>query len=275
MSYSIIIFGQTGMLGTYIYNYLTKMNQIPIIINRNTFDVLNGKLSDLKLLLQKQQQQNKQIIVINCIGLIPQRKVKDEEDYEDNYIKINSIFPKYLSIICSEFNYKLIHITTDCVFSGNTFPGSYNEQSEKDELGIYGLSKSFGEDIKATIIRTSIIGEQNNTSYLSLLEWVKSNKNKSINGYTNHYWNGVTCLELSKIIYNIIITNNFWQGIKHVYSNVVSKYELLNYINEIYNLNINIIPVTTAKINNKELSGEIKCNKTIKIQILEMKNNIN
>jgi len=87
------------------------------------------------------------------------------------------------------------------------------------------------------------------------LEWVKSNKNKEINGFVNHYWNGVTCLQLSKIIYEIIEKNLFWKGVRHIYSPTsVSKYDLLNIINNIYGLNIKINKHTTKITINKTLT---------------------
>ena len=115
------------------------------------------------------------------------------------------------------------------------------------------MSKSLGELCKATIIRTSIIGEEV-FNKRSLLEWVKSNRNKEINGYTNHFWNGVTCLQLSKIIENIISKNKYWIGIRHIFSpRAVSKYELVKIINKVYNLNIIV----------NEFKTENKVDKTI------------
>jgi dTDP-4-dehydrorhamnose reductase len=140
----------------------------------------------------------------------------------------------------------MIHITTDCVFSGKH--GNYNENAIHDEINDYGMSKSLGELCKATIIRTSIIGEEL-MNKRSLLEWVKSNQGKEINGFTQHFWNGVTCLQLAEIIYKIIKDELYWEGVRHIFSpKSVSKYELINMINEVYNLNITVIPQETQKI---------------------------
>jgi dTDP-4-dehydrorhamnose reductase len=140
----------------------------------------------------------------------------------------------------------MIHITTDCVFSGKD--GSYNELSEHDETNDYGMSKSLGELCNATIIRTSIIGEEVQNKR-SLLEWVKSNKGKDINGFVNHFWNGVTCLELSNVIYKIINEKLYWNGVRHIFSpKSVSKFELVSMINEVYNLNIKINPFETENV---------------------------
>ena len=79
-------------------------------------------------------------------------------------------------------------------------------------------------------------GFEESKNKLSLLEWVKSNKNMEIKGFKNHLWNGVTCLQLSKLIFNFIKNNINWSGVRHIFSNQVSKYELVKYINEIYEL---------------------------------------
>ena len=187
--------------------------------------------------------------MINCAGIIPQslnKKINNEL-----YYKINSIFPIILNMLCEKIKCKMIHITTDCVFNGNS--GNYNELSIPDSKNDYGVSKILGELCNATIIRTSIIGEElyNKTS---LLEWVKSNKNKEINGYTQHFWNGVTCLQLSKIIEHIIKNNLYWNGVKHIFSpKIISKYELIELINNIYDLNIKVNKFETEKVN-KSLS---------------------
>lgn len=251
---NIYIFGGNGMLGTYIYKYFKKTiknietNVIPI--TRNNFDVIDINYNKLEKILIDFNIKNNDVI-INCIGKIPQRSNNNEIN---QYIKINTLLPVFLSSLSSKYLFNFIHITTDCVYNGSE--GKYNELYENNEMNIYGLSKSLGElgdNSKTTIIRTSIIGEEKNNKK-SLLEWVKSNKNKKIYGFTNHYWNGVTCLELSKIIYKIINENNYWLGVRHIFSpNIVSKYELCCLINKYYNLNINII----EKIN------EINIDKTL------------
>ena len=124
------------------------------------------------------------------------------------------------------------------MFSGKI--GNYNENSQHDADDIYGITKSLGEDKTMCIIRTSIIGEETNNKN-SLIEWLIKQKNGTIDGYENVFWNGVTCLQLAKIIEQIIKNNTYWIGVRHILSpNTVSKYELCEYINEIYQLNINI-----------------------------------
>lgn len=251
----IYIFGSTGMLGGYIKKYLLQNNIETISINRNILDVSRISYSKLEHILRSYKI-DKNDIIINCIGIIPQSKYINNTTIK-NYFLINSIFPNMLSSISNHYKCKFIHITTDCVFSGKK--GNYDENDDHDETSDYGVSKSLGElGCKSTIIRTSIIGEEEKNKY-SLLEWVLSHKNDSINGYINHYWNGVTCLQLAKIIFEIINKNIWWYGVRHIYSPVsVSKYELVSIINDVYNLNNTIIPTTTDISINKTLTSLYK-----------------
>lgn len=252
----IYIFGSNGMLGNYLVKYLMSDFEV-VPITRNEIN-LNG---DLNLIREKYNIVPEDVI-INAAGVIKQRSYTTEE-----LIKVNSLFPHFLSSLgCN-----VIHITTDCVYSGND--GGYDEDSLHDCIDDYGKSKSLGECKDLTIIRTSIIGEELNNKK-SLLEWVKSNKNKNINGYLNHFWNGLTCLELSKQISNIIKTNSYWKGVKHYFSpDTVNKYQLVSYINEIYSLGNEIVPVMDNNCD-RSLSSKYDCpvDTKIKDQIIELKN---
>lgn len=235
--YKILIFGSNGMLGNYLKSYLSQSYNI-ISLTRNDYDLGKLSINGLTDLLTKNGITSNDV-VINCAGVIPQAS-KQRGLNTRLYFTINSLFPVILGQICDSMGAKMIHITTDCVFSGKD--GSYDENSIHDELNDYGMSKSLGELCKATIIRTSIIGEEI-INKRSLLEWVVSNRGNTINGYTNHMWNGVTCLQLSKIIDEIVSKKLFWNGVRHVFSpRAVSKYELVSMINDIYNLDITVQP---------------------------------
>jgi dTDP-4-dehydrorhamnose reductase len=260
----IILFGATGMLGKYIFNELKKIYVVKCIL-RNNFDIINDNWLKLENILKDTIDEGD--IIINCSGIIPQKK---NNNNLKEYIKVNSLFPHKLNEIISKKNCHFIHITTDCVFGG--LKGNYIDSDNHDSDSIYGISKSLGECENATIIRTSIIGEEL-YSKKSLLEWVISNKNNTIDGYTNHYWNGVTCLTLAKIICEMIEKNIFWKGVRHIFSpETVSKYYLCQYINEIYNLNIKINPIE-KNFKNLSLNGEelFKID-NIYNQIVEQKN---
>ena len=261
----VFLFGANGMLGNYVRSYLSQ-NHIQVIpLTRKDFDLEELSVLSLKKFLEEKGLGADDVIV-NCAGVIPQAS-KDRELSKRNYYKINSILPIILSMLTTN----MIHITTDCVFSGAT--GGYHEYSSHDEINDYGTSKSLGELCDGTIIRTSIIGEEL-VNKRSLLEWVISNENRTINGYSNHYWNGVTCLQLAKIIYEIISENTYWKGVRHIFSpTTVSKYELCAMISDIYELNIKVKEYDTEKVD-KSLSTvyDLLCNVSeLKDQLKEMR----
>lgn len=259
----IFIFGSNGMLGTYVNKYLSNYFTI-VPLTRLNYDLFKLNIHSLEELLFNYNLE-KDDVIINCAGVIPQAS-KQRSLNSKLYFTINSLFPVILSQLCDKYGAKMIHITTDCVFSGKD--GLYNELSEHDETNDYGMSKSLGELCNATIIRTSIIGEEL-TNKRSLLEWVKSNEGREINGYINHFWNGVTCLQLSQIIYKIIQDNLYWEGVRHIFSpRSVSKFELVSMINEIYDLNINILPFETEKVD-KTLTTIYESNSLFNIPDLE------
>lgn len=239
----IKILGSNGMLGRYVYHHFQYLNNYKVTgITRKEFDVEKDSINKLFPLT------NCPNVIINCIGVIKPRV--DELGVLPS-ILVNSVFPHVLSNECYNQNIKMIHITTDCVFSGKK--GLYTEEDEHDVTDTYGRTKSLGEPSNCTVIRTSIIGEEANQKR-SLVEWIKSNKNSNINGFINHQWNGVTCLQLSKVIHKIIDTQTYWNGVRHVFSNKLNKYELLNIINDVYNLNINITPIESKTPCDRSLS---------------------
>ena len=244
----ILIFGSSGMLGRYVCNILKNDYEVSCI-TRKDFDIENEDWCKLNNIVNNMLV--KDDIIINCAGIIPQKT--EHSDYK-NYIRVNTLFPHKLNDIALKHNYKFIHITTDCVFNGSK--GNYTNTDKHTANTIYGISKSLGEPEEATVIRTSIIGEEI-LGKKSFIEWVISNKQKQINGFTNHYWNGVTCLTLAKIIKKIIKENLYWNGIKHIFSpDIASKYDLCKYVNEIYDLNIDIISKNDDIAKNMTLNGD-------------------
>ena len=233
----ILLFGSTGMLGRYIYSYFSKSDKKIQEIN---YRILDNNFDNLEQVLLEHGI-NENTCVINCIGLIPQR-FGINQNIKDYFI-INAMFPQKLYTICEKYNAKMIQPATDCVFSGKSIEknaGNYIETDIHDEDGFYGMSKSLGEP-PCTVIRTSIIGKEL-LNKKSFLEWIVSNNGKQINGWTNHLWNGITCLEYCKIVEKIINQNLFWKGIKHIYSPTSkSKYEISMMVAKSFNLNINII----------------------------------
>lgn len=260
---NILIFGTKGMLGRYIYEYLKHYYTVTGIC-REQLDVYishkNGTLiSEIKTIIDT----NKPDYVINCYGITNKRP---EITITEMFI-VNSYFPQILSVICNK-NIKLIHPSTDCVFSGTD--GYYDNISIPDPYDVYGLSKTLADNINACIIRTSIIGFDLNKR--SLLDWVKENEGNTIDGYTNHYWNGITCLEYAKVIREIIEDKiKYWTGIKHIGSyDSVNKYELITMFKNVFGIKVNIVEKKTDKICNRILKPNIVRDK-LETQLIELK----
>lgn len=268
----IFVLGNTGMLGRYVYAYL-KLNDYNVIgLSRKDIDANDIYCEeDLRSILYSYDLK-KNDVIINCMGAI---KPMVDKYGTLNAIKVNSVFPHYLSNVCEQEGYKMIHITTDCVFSGKR--GMYSEDDLHDSTDVYGKTKSLGEPLNCTVMRTSIIGEEIGQGR-SLIEWIKSMKDKSANGFINHNWNGMTCLQVAKIFEDIIINNKYWKGVKHIPSpNITNKFELVSTVSDIYELNITVNPVEdknpidrtmVSKYNPLDLNFTIP---SIKQQIAEMK----
>jgi dTDP-4-dehydrorhamnose reductase len=264
----IYVIGANGMLGKYVSTYLGKYYDLHKI-NRNQLDVSNTSESDIQSLFEFLRV-DKNDVVINCAGTI---KPRVDELGDLNAILVNSVFPRLLANVCEKLEIKLIHPTTDCVYSGNK--GKYNEDDKYDVNDVYGMSKALGEPNNCTVIRTSIIGEEVNQGR-SLIEWVKSEKNNTVFGFTNHYWNGVTCLQFAKLCHKIITDNLFWVGTRHLHSNTLNKKELVQLISDVFDLNLTITPKETDLPCDRSLSTksniiDLFTIPTLDIQIKEMK----
>lgn len=263
---TIYIFGSNGMLGNYIKLYLRQQKESVVCFTRNDLDVATVTYDKLHQLFANYII-NEGDIIINCVGIIPQSKDINDTSIR-SYFFINSLFPNMLSTVALQYKMKFLHITTDCVFSGSK--GKYLETDQHDETSVYGVSKSLGElSYNATIIRTSIIGEEHKNKY-SLLEWVKSYSGETINGFKNHYWNGVTCLQLAKIIDKIIKEDIWWQGVRHIFSpQSVTKCRLVEIINQEYRLENTINPIVTDTTIDKTLDTIYDTNRLFNIPDIE------
>ncbi len=236
----IIVLGATGMLGSMVYSVLKEEKSLNVVgtarkemqsfILCDVYDTpeqLKNKLKDCDY-------------VINCIG-ITKPYCHDENMAEvKNAIMVNSLFPHRLNEIAQSNHFKVIQIATDCVYSGKA--GQYNEDALPDALDVYGKTKSLGE-VKSNSylnIRSSIIGPEKYTKVF-LLEWfLKQPPKASLNGFSNHVWNGVTTLQFAQLCLAIIKQNKFEAlrsvcGLHHFVPNeIVSKYQLLCLLNDVF-----------------------------------------
>jgi len=173
--------------------------------------------------------------VINCAGVIKPRCVTGDPR---ELVRVNSILPHDLS----QASNRLIHVSTDCVFSG--LHGQYTEDSPTDPLDHYGMSKALGEVVdqhNTLTLRTSIIGREVFNRY-SLLEWVLSQKGKQVNGYVRALYSGVTTNELARIIKLVILEHPDLHGLYQVAGPEINKWHLLGVISRHFDLDLRVKP---------------------------------
>ena len=234
----VLIIGATGMLGHMVYRYLETLNKYELFnsvyrkpLNEKSF-ICNVKDQGA---VENLFQSAKPDIVINCVGAL----VQESTENPSSAIYLNALFPNILKDFCNKYNAKLIHVSTDCVFSGKK--GNYEEEDFRDADDVYGRSKALGEitEYPHCTLRTSIIGPELKDG-TGLYNWFMKQKGE-VKGYTNAYWGGVTTYELAKAIDKAI--SNDLKGLYHVTNGEkISKYELLKLFNELRNEKAIIVP---------------------------------
>lgn len=177
-------------------------------------------------------------LVINCIGLIKQMGHLARDPLFS--ISLNALLPHRISLICRAAKIRMIHIGTDCVFSGRK--GNYVEDDQSDAEDLYGRTKFLGEvHYPHTItLRTSIIGQELK-NHPGLIDWFLS-QTGTIKGFQRAIYTGFTTDELSRLILDYIIPNPKLSGLYHVSSNPISKYDLLMLVREAYQKEVTILP---------------------------------
>tara|TARA_B110001454_G_scaffold219149_1_gene250423 strand:+ start:5072 stop:5941 length:870 start_codon:yes stop_codon:yes gene_type:complete len=247
----VLVFGGNGEIGHMICKTLSKDFDIFGTIRKNKdFNSVNffsevlpeskciyiDSIEDLKnvdKILKKIQPD----VVLNCIGVVKHRDSCNANDLSTNVI--NSIFPHKLLKLCLNRNIRLIHLSTDCVFSGNK--GNYIETDVPDPTDYYGQSKYDGEinASNALTLRTSFIGPA--LLYKTgFFEWIMSQKGMSVKGFSHAIYSGLTTPAFCRILKKVIQDCPDLSGIYHVSSDPISKFELINLINDKFKLNINV-----------------------------------
>ncbi len=192
-------------------------------------------------------------IIINCVGITTRRI---NNDNISNLEFINSRLPHYLNEWTEKNDKRLIHFSTDCVYSGKS--GMYSESDNPDAIDLYGKSKAIGEinNTKALTIRTSLIGREV-YNHTELFEWLYKNKSGKVYGYENVYYSGLTTIRMSKILEKIINYYPDLQGVFNISSKPITKYSLLNLINRHFKLEIQVKKDLKIKSNKVLISKKI------------------
>jgi len=177
-------------------------------------------------------------VVVNCIGIVKQLPEAQDPAL---LIETNSLFPHHLAGFCSDRGIYLVHISTDCVFSGQR--GMYTEEDPPDAQELYGRSKALGEIVQPNCLtlRTSIIGRELRGQH-GLLEWFIAQQGQSVHGYTRAVFSGLTTQVLSEMIGTLIARKQRLEGLFQIASSPISKHDLLSLVRDTYSLPVEIEP---------------------------------
>ncbi len=243
----ILILGASGMIGSAIYKKLHadsslqvyggmrdlgSVKFLPASLQKDV--VHSGDLANkdqIPRLLTKVRPE----VVINCAGLT---KHKKEVDIPEIVMPINGAMPHQFASVCNDGGIRFIHISSDCVFSGDK--GMYLESDLPDASDLYGKSKALGEVMNgnAVTLRTSTIGHELHTKY-GLLEWFLSQNNECV-GFSKAIFSGLPSVVFAEIIKDYVLTNTNLVGLYQISAEPINKYELLKLIANIYGKKIEI-----------------------------------
>lgn len=254
----IILLGHKGMLGDAVWKYFSVLKKFEIEICEHRWPTQEFKNNILC---------SDANFIINCIGKIPQKYPIDQ-----GFQKINFDLPIFLETSGK----KILHPSTDCEFNGQLeFGKMYPKKHPRNAVDEYGKSKAeisekIEKEFKNTkIIRTSIIGHETGT-HVALLDWFLSQEDE-VNGYSNHFWNGITTLEWAKNAEKIILNWDRCPVLTQLSTDdTLSKFDLLNTIKDVYEKNIQINKFIDKKQVNRCLISDYKI-KNIQQQLKELK----
>lgn len=243
----VLILGATGMLGHKLTQVLSQQFEVYATVRSSSEALAEHPVIGEQCLLGNVGVENfdsvvrslalsKPQYIINCIGIVKQHLAAKDPLPS---ISVNALFPHRLAQVCQAAGIRLIHISTDCVFSGRK--GNYAESDVADAQDLYGRTKLLGEvsGEGCLTLRTSIIGRELATSH-GLIEWFLSQEGKAIRGYKKAIFSGFTTNVLAEIIAQIITQHCDMQGVWHVSAEPISKFDLLSLVKQVYKLNIQI-----------------------------------
>lgn len=247
----ILILGGDGMLGHQLLKSLAASHEVKVTLRQNIeayrqYDLFSDVNSFTGIDVRSFERIGEVIAdflpeaVINAVGIIKQRDTSKEIIPS---LEINALLPHKLSVLCKISGARLVHLSTDCIFSGKK--GNYKEADPSDAEDLYGRSKYLGEvhGPHCLTLRTSIIGFELFRKK-SLLEWFLS-QTGTVKGFTKAIYTGFTTLEMSRIIENMLVKHPEASGVYHVSSDPINKYELLLLFREKLEHNIEIMPDET------------------------------
>ena len=251
----VLVVGASGMIGSTVLRVLSEKSDWQVFGTvrdervKRFFSEAIGKRIRAGVDVEEQHSlinvldQVRPDVVINCAGL-----TKHKLEAEDSLVSIpiNALVPHQLAELCKLVDARLVHVSTDCVFSGEK--GGYVESDPTDARDAYGKSKALGEvdDPHAITLRTSTIGYELQSKF-GLLDWFLS-QGASCKGYTRAIFSGLPTVVFAQIIRDVVIPHKELSGLYHVAAQPISKFNLLKLIADVYGKSINIEPDDTLVV---------------------------
>jgi len=242
----VLVIGGTGMLGHKVVQTLSPRFDVTSTIRGDFATIEHLGIFERDSVIENVDVENfatvaaaiesaKPDVVINCVGMIKQLSTSNDVV---KTLTINSIFPHLLSSLAERSGFRLITISTDCVFAGTK--GKYTEDDPADALDLYGRSKQLGEVVngRSLTLRTSIIGREIGTSH-SLIEWFLA-QTDTVKGYVNAIYSGFPTVILAELLATVISEHPELRGLYHVSSEPINKFDLLMLVKERLGLEVRI-----------------------------------
>jgi dTDP-4-dehydrorhamnose reductase len=244
----ILVLGGDGMLGHQLLKQWSGRHEVGVTVRSelktyrphglfteaNTYALVDVRFMERILEVLAEFRPD---AVINAVGLVKQRPDAKEAIPS---IEINSLLPHRLALMCNAIGARLVHLSTDCVFSGRR--GNYSEMDTPDPEDVYGRSKLIGEvsNPGCITLRTSIIGRElaRNTS---LIEWFLA-QSGAVKGFTKAIYTGFSTIEMARIIEMVLLHHKDLSGIYNVSSEPIDKYRLLGLVKHYFKLDTEILP---------------------------------
>jgi dTDP-4-dehydrorhamnose reductase len=276
----VMILGVTGMLGNAMFRVLSEREDLAVYGTARSNSACKNFPDNLsrQIIVGTDVENNDSLIkvfatvqpdvVVNCVGLVKQ--LADAND-PLQAVPINSLLPHRLAALCQATGARLVHISTDCVFSG--VKGNYLETDFPDAYDLYGRSKLLGEvDYPHAItLRTSIIGHELSGNR-SLVNWFLAQQG-AVRGFTRAIFSGLPTVELATVVRDIVLPHKHLHGIYHVSAKPINKFDLLKMLAKVYGKDIEINPseelVIDRSLNSdrfKEVTGYVPLEWPILIQ---------
>jgi len=249
----ILILGGDGMLGHQLFKHLAPRHDVCVTLRQrlaiyNDFGLFNKEncydeidVRSVNRVVEVMAAFRPQAVV-NGVGVVKQRPSAKESLPS---LEINALFPHKMAMLCRAAGARMVHLSTDCVFSGKK--GNYRESDPSDAEDLYGRTKFLGEvdEVDCLTLRTSIIGRELSRK-TGLLEWFLA-QTGTVHGFKKAIFSGFSTLELSRIIERLLVDHDSAAGVYHVSSDPISKFDLLTLIRDKLGLSVEIVPEETFR----------------------------